>query len=62
MDESAFTQAETFAVVGESDADAGPGRQPQHGDAGHALLPGDALPLLGCSDVVVDNHPVRSQC
>ena len=57
----AFAQLETLVFVGKTHAEAGSGRQPQHGDAGHALLSGHALPLLGCSDAVVDNHPMRAQ-
>ena len=61
MRQPAFAQPETLTFLGEPDPDTGPGGQPQHSDAGHALLAGHALPLLGRADIVVDDHPVRTQ-
>ena len=54
-------QLESLLLLREANTDTGSGRQPQHCDSGHAFLPGHAFPLLGRSDVVVDDHPVRAE-
>ena len=61
MVQATLAHVEDLVFAGETDTRARPGRQAQHGDAGHPLLTGHTLPLVGGAGVVVDDDPVRAQ-
>ena len=61
MVQATLAHVEDLVFAGETDTRSRPGRQAQHGDAGHPLLTGHTLPLVGGAGVVVDDDPVRAQ-